>query len=177
MANLQTLLLGLLGLCALACVVDTVRAQQPDEPSRELAAVKSQTLGDHPSATVVQALGSGARLRIQTAEWGRWEGRIAERWRDSLLLVTERIERRVPIAAIDTLWVRRRSAKGGALAGGMVGFFIAVFPALILYQGCTSDFQACVEVIPGRVLRTGLPAVIVGALVGALLPRWERKYP
>lgn len=90
------------------------------------------------------------------------------------------------LAAVDTLWVRGRATRKGALIGGIAGgvggglfggFLGLVSEALCEYECPDGDFLH----YAGWVAGTGLVGTIggagLGALIGSAFPRWHRKYP
>jgi hypothetical protein len=90
----------------------------------------------------------------------------------------------IPLALVDRLWVRRRSARTGALIGAAVGAVAgAVIGATGFTEGVSCDGTA--ECPVGKRVRNGalgaliigVPGAALGAGIGALIPRWHQVYP
>jgi hypothetical protein len=132
-----------------------------------------------PSArdTAIVRLQAGQQVRLAVAGTGRLTGRVGVATIDTLDLAQDDAVRRIPIPAVDTLWVRSRATTTGLIVGGAVG---AAFGGLAGAYGSGICEYDCVET--GSAVLTGglLGAVVgagVGALIGAIIPKWKRTYP
>ena len=92
--------------------------------------------------------------------------------------------RDVSLAGVDAAWSRRHSAGKGALIGGLVGAVVGgVFGATSFTDGvsCDGTAECAASTRIGNALVGGLivggSAALVGAGVGALIPRWKRIFP
>jgi hypothetical protein len=94
--------------------------------------------------------------------------------------VTAQLPTSVPAADIDSLWVRGRATKTGALLGGLVGAVAGVGAGLFISQVICST-QDCGVDDAAPVLGLGAGGLAGGALVGALIgsavPKWRLRFP
>ena len=97
---------------------------------------------------------------------------------DTLDFAQDDAVRRIPIPAIDTLWVRGSSAKNGAFIGGgamVVLYFIALAE---FDRYCeTGDCSPSATEAVGGIVISGAFGASLGALIGGAVQSWKRKYP
>lgn len=85
----------------------------------------------------------------------------------------------VPVAGIDSLWVRGRATGFGARVGAFVGGVGLAAGAVVLssvldeYGNCTD----CVLAGFGGAAVGAAGGALVGALIGSLCPKWHRRFP
>ena len=133
-----------------------------------------------PSArdSAVARLHPGQQIRLTAAGSGRLGGRAGVASGDTLDLAQDDAVRRIPIPAIDTLWTRGRATTTGLVIGGVVGAVLGGMAAAVGASLCESD---CSDDDTGTVIAGGaIGAVAVGglgALIGAAIPKWTKRYP
>jgi hypothetical protein len=122
----------------------------------------------HPRATV-RAYSDGVLM----------EGKVTQTQRDTLWLSSRSgLATGLPIQNIDSLWTGHHSAGKGALIGAVVGA-AAVGGLMLAYAGsCGSDCPdtATPYVVAGVVVGGG-GGGLLGAVIGAIVRHWERRYP
>jgi hypothetical protein len=102
-----------------------------------------------------------------------------------LRLATEDSVWSVPAASVDTLWVRGRSTRSGAVIGAVSGALLLGAAALGFVTACTEgpSEDPCeprgvrAQVVLGGAALGALGGGGAGALVGALVPRWRQRHP
>lgn len=113
-------------------------------------------------------------VRIQVPDLGRITGTV--RWlRPADVMISRDGDHIVALAAIDTLWVRGRRTKAGAIIGGILGAGGGAFLGALGDALCEVDCEGD-SVLPGALLGAGAGAII-GAVVGTAIPRWKRVFP
>ncbi len=127
---------------------------------------------------VLTRLQAGQMVRARTVDGRRIEARLSAIDRDPLTLRLLGHEAPLPVASIDSLWVRGRATKTGAIVGALAGV-----PLVAIYAGvsCTSDVLVyhgfCAA---GPIILAGLAGAAGGALigtaVGAAIPKWRLAY-
>jgi hypothetical protein len=114
-------------------------------------------------------------VRIQLPELGRVQGKVGSRVGEALTLKSEEGDRRVRLAAVDTLWVRGRATKLGAIVGGVLGLGSG------LLLGALGDALCEYDCGGNYALTGGLLGAAVGgatgAVIGSAIPRWRRVFP
>jgi hypothetical protein len=152
---------------ALGTTVSTLPGQQPTA----LDSVVAEQLA-HGRLVRLSAAGIASTGHLRSFETG-----VAVMATDTGLV-------RVPLAGIDRVWTRGGSAGTGALLGGAVGAILgAVVGASAFTDGITCDGTA--ECPAGKRIRNGLagavvvglPTALLGAGIGAVIPRWKLRYP
>lgn len=85
----------------------------------------------------------------------------------------------VPLAGVDSIWVRGRATKTGAIVGASVGAIgTAVFVGWLAAGLCEVDCEGAGA--RGALVGFGLGAVgggLVGAAIGAAIPKWRLRFP
>lgn len=127
-------------------------------------------------ARAVARLRPGHRVRIHARGQGQVEGAFLRPTEAAVVLSAEPGERFVPIAGIDSLWVRGTAARKGAVLGGVAGAFVG---AILMYTANQTAFEDLADrdaALFGAGL--GLPSgALVGTLIGAGSRPWKRWYP
>ncbi len=144
------------------------RAQEPD------------TLSPAQRAGVALArLGARQRVRIVTRDSEFVEGSVMAASPNLLRLRTDGTLMDLPASRVDSLWVRSGSHAGrGALIGGALGGI----GMAALAAATTTSSSVCFRCNAGTFLA---PAVVVGvaggalvgALIGAAVPKWQLRVP
>ena len=119
--------------------------------------------------------GKVVRLR---ADQARFTGRLLSAERGVATLDTGQGTRVVALQGIDTVWVRNRAWKAGAIVGGAMGMVaLGVFTGLVVHATCeTSDCGTAAAALAGGGI--GLAGgALLGAAIGAAFPRWSRRFP
>ena len=142
-----------------------------------LLVVPGPGAAQQPTDTVPPSLVTvGRMVRLQAEELGRLQGRVDRLADRSVILTLENGEARtVALAAIDTLWVRKRHTWLGAAIGGVVGFGFGVFIAEVAKAVCEFDCSNTSSILGGLV--GSVPGAVVGGIIGSAFPRWAREYP
>jgi hypothetical protein len=137
----------------------TVRAQSPESSGQRHAAL--ERLAD---SQVVRLSAPGIRRR---------QGVLLRPDTADLLLISEGAPLRIPAVSVDTLWTRGGSSGTGALVGAILGAGLGVLAGHELGEenaGSASNVlgMAGIGAIGGSLL---------GAVFGAPIPRWNRRFP
>jgi hypothetical protein len=129
---------------------------------------------------VIQTLRDSQWVRLVSPALARREGQLLVVNSSELVLARHAQPLRVPAADIDSLWVRGRATKTGALLGGLVGAVAGVGAGLFISQVICST-QDCGVDDAAPVLGLGAGGLAGGALVGALIgsavPKWRLRFP
>lgn len=112
-----------------------------------------------------------SRLRLRT-DSARQEGRLYLRTADSLGIRGASGEVHLPLASVDSLWVRRHHTLAGFLLGTLVGVGGYVVFTSSIEDG--SDNAELDNFFGGLILAGG---VVLGTVAGAIIPGWKRVYP
>lgn len=132
----------------------------------------------------VAALRVGAPIRVATSG-ARADGQFLGATFDSLVMSGGTAGHHLPLAAVDTLWLRDRATRRGAVIGAVTGglglaLFVAVVAGSICQTPaeCRAGGRAGVPLVIGGgfVLGAGGGALL-GAAVGSVTHRWRRLYP
>ncbi len=129
----------------------------------------------------------GKPVRLYSPFKGWLAGRLLERSERHVVLGAGAAAsvRRMPLAEIDSVWVRGRATRKGMVVGAVVG---GVGLAAVA-AGLASIFEGVgfgdTDYDTGMVVRVGVGGLLVGAAggavigagIGALIPRWRRGYP
>jgi hypothetical protein len=124
-------------------------------------------------------LGAHQRVRIRVEGEGLVEGSVELA---SLSLVVLRVDgssKRVPAAAVDSLWVHSTHWRRGALVGGAIGGIGLGAIAAALVHGTCESASGCNDVggfFVGLLLG-GFAGGVTGGLVGGAFPTWQLRVP
>jgi len=131
---------------------------------------------------------SGQAVRLALIHRGRTEGRwveVSSPQPDSRVIALASptgVERRVAFTSADTLWVRGRATRRGAIIGGVTGAALMGGTYVLLKGGCAPGTDdPCTGWLleqPVRyiVLSAGVGGFL-GAGVGTVFHQWHRRYP
>lgn len=114
-------------------------------------------------------------VRIQLPDLGRIQGKVGFRTGSEMVLQMEDEKRTVSLSSVDTLWVRGRRTKTGAIIGGLVGIGGGIFLGALANALCEYDCGGNV-VVAGALFGMATGG-ITGAVIGAAIPRWRRVFP
>jgi uncharacterized membrane-anchored protein len=116
------------------------------------------------------------RLRTQGTEM---TGRLLALTSGVATLETTSGNRTASLASVDSIWVRGRATKSGAIIGGVAG--AVLFGAFVGYAvsglcevDCDNSFIE--GALVGGALGLGGGALL-GAGIGALIPKWRLRFP
>lgn len=128
---------------------------------------------------VLRRLETGERLRIQLLSGRTRNGRLAEVTPNGVTMGNDG-RRAVSTHEIERLWTRGNHAGIGALVGGGSGLLAgAVFGAQLGDFACadipSEDCSLELALALGGIGAAG--GAGLGALVGLLIPRWDRRWP
>lgn len=126
------------------------------------------------SASILQ-LRPDRFVRIQLPEIGRIQGRVGSRSGSAIVLQMEGEDRTISLGAVDTLWVRGRRTKSGAIIGGLLGIGGGIFLGAIANALCEYDCGG--SFVIGGAIAGGVAGGALGAVIGAAIPRWRRVFP
>ena len=119
---------------------------------------------------VIARIKPGKTVRIHAQETDNTllyfiEGEFVQRKSDSILLISGQTVQSVPLADVQKLWERGRSASKGAKIGGVVAAALNVVPIV----------KIGVEWLPfaAGMIATG---ILDGAVIGAFFSSWHLKY-
>lgn len=129
--------------------------------------------------SAVARLRTGQQIRVTGEGLGLLMGRAGVASGDTLDLTQGDAVRRIPIPAIDTLWVRGGASTEGAIVGGSLGAIFGVLAAAAA-QGLDdtgSDASAPIGTYLAGAFMGAFIMGGVGALIGGAVPKWKRKYP
>jgi hypothetical protein len=114
-------------------------------------------------------------IRIQLPELGRMEGRVGFRTESEMVLQMDEQNRTVTLASVDTLWVRGRRTKTGAIIGGILGIGGGIFLGALANALCEYDCGG--NYVVGGAVFGAVSGGVAGAIIGAAIPRWRRVFP
>lgn len=123
---------------------------------------------DSPAArdSAIAKLRTGQQIRISADGMSRLIGRAGVALDDTLDFAQDDAVRRIPIPAIDTLWVRDGSATTGAIVGaGAAGLFVMGVAAA--WGG-----SAGLGFLTGATI-----GAVLGGFIGGPIQSWKRRYP
>jgi hypothetical protein len=155
----RQLILGFVGLLALAA--RSAHAQVSDHRGVDSAGIA--------------LLRPSILVRVQLPDLGRAQGRVGVRSATEFTLLTDRTSRIIPISAVDTLWVRGRHTRTGAVIGAILGIGAGVFLAELGKGLCEVDCDK-IHTIPIALIG-GAGGGLLGAAVGSVFHRWRRVFP
>lgn len=118
----------------------------------------------------------GRTVRVVGREIGTLTGALLEVREGTLWLQHQPANRMVPIAGIDSMWVKGGGhAAAGALVGGLIGSVVGL--AVVSGKQCQLGDTSC---LTGSYLESAgiaLGGMLVGALIGSGTKNWQRRYP
>ena len=114
-------------------------------------------------------------VRIQLPEIGRIQGRVGFRTESEMVLQMDEKNRTVSLGSVDTLWVRGRRTKTGAIIGGLLGIGGGIFLGAIANALCEYDCGG--NYIVGGAAFGAVSGGVAGAIIGTAIPRWRRVFP
>ncbi len=128
--------------------------------------------------SAIAKLNTGQQIRISGEAMRRLTGKAGVAMNDTLDFAQQDAVRRIPVPAIDTLWVLGGNWKSGAIVGGaLVGTLTA-----IMYFGLASycDTLDCGATVPGAIgsfLVGGTIGATLGAMIGRSVQTWKQAFP
>ena len=133
-------------------------------------------------ASIVPALGVriGAVVRVAHRGGTRVEGPLLRATNNALVLGVAQGEQVIPINAGDSVWVSGRATKRGAITGGALGLALTGAAVALFYATCkegTDDPCTGQDAFVPLGIGTVGGGALLGAAVGALIPRWHRRQP
>ncbi len=155
--------------CWVALGVLIAAAHLPVSASAQEAAAKRDS--------AVAKLNTGQQIRISGEAMNRLVGKAGVAVNDTLDFAEDDMVRRIPIPAIDTLWVRGGSAKTGAIIGGAAVGVLGVAAYAATASLCESDCGSDGVAVVGSFLVGATVGAVLGGFVGARVQSWKRKYP
>jgi hypothetical protein len=128
--------------------------------------------------SAVAKLNTGQRIRISAEGMQRLVGKAGVSLNDTLDFAQRDAVRRIPIPAIDSLWVLGGNWKSGAIIGGaLVGALTAITYFGLASYCDTTDCGATVPGAIGSVLLGATIGVTIGAMVGRSVQTWKQAFP
>lgn len=125
-----------------------------------------------PEVEIVRSLAPHAGVRI--AAGSRHAGSAVNDG-DSVLVLDGR--QRIPVAAIDSLWLRKSYVKTGAVIGSLAGVVAGALIARANTSPCSGLYGECFASSYATVLVSAAGGTVVGALIGSVFPKWKFRYP
>ncbi len=120
----------------------------------------------------------GTTLRLQGPTIGFVEAKLRLPLGDSITLGRWRPDGRVPLGAVDSIWVLHSGVDKAVVAGAVfVGLAFGVLGAEL---GSMGDYPTRSDQVRGFLVGAGVGAIVggsLGAMVGAADESWERVYP
>jgi hypothetical protein len=118
-------------------------------------------------------------IRIHRVAGGRIEGEFARASVTTLVLTGAPAPVEYPFATLDSLWVRGKTTKTGAIIGSISFAVVGLTYGYLANEvGCKDEGgDPCPEVIPLLGLAGAAGGGLMGALIGSAIPRWHRRVP
>jgi hypothetical protein len=136
----------------------------------DLPGQSSRDTGQSSLRQRLEMLEAGTRLRLHAGTQLE-EGRLVLRTLDSVGLRFPAGEVHRSLDEVDSLWIRKNHVSAGLLVGALTGA-----GAYLLVTGLNeSNDNEDLDNFFGGLIWAG--SVALGAVVGALTPRWKRVYP
>lgn len=127
----------------------------------------------------VSNLKTGDYVRIKIFSHGNVEGQLLDVMEDTLYLSADGKDGKVLLNNIDMLWARGRATKTGATVGATVGLIggavLGIFAAGVGSMDSGEDPEYVGSALLGGLLAGGILALL-GAGIGATIPKWHLKY-
>jgi len=128
--------------------------------------------------SAIAKLNTGQQIRVSGEAMNRLVGKVGVASNDTLDFAQDDAVRRIPIPAIDTLWVRGPATMNGAIIGGaLVGSFTAIWFAAWTGACETSNCGSVPLAAIGGFLLGGTVGAVLGGFIGGSAKTWKRKYP
>ncbi len=128
--------------------------------------------------SAIAKLNTGQQIRISGTAMQRLVGKAGVAANDTLDVAQDDAVRRIPIPAIDTLWVLGGNMKSGAIIGAsIVGTLTAIMYFGLADYCDTLDCGATVQGAIGSVLIGGTIGGALGAMIGRSAQTWKRQFP
>lgn len=127
--------------------------------------------------SAVAKLKTGQQIRLSAEGMARLVGRAGVSASDTLDFAQDDMVRRIPVLAIDTLWIRGRATSTGLIIGGIVGSAAGLLAAAYGAASCEYDCSATGLEYAGVAALGAAAGAGVGALIGSAFPRWKRRFP
>jgi len=125
-----------------------------------------------PAVEIVRSLATHAGVRV--AAGSRHAGSAVNDG-DSVLVLDDR--QRVPIAAIDSLWLKKSHATAGAVIGSLAGAVAGLLIARANSGSCAGGYGECYGSVYGTLIVSTAGGTLAGALIGSVFPKWKFRYP
>ena len=145
-------------------------------PAGSLAA-QARRIDPDAAAAALARLSGDATIRLESTEGRRIVGRFGGLSAGSIRVGQNGASEAVDLDRLSAAWVRQRHTKTGAVLGGVAGLGAGIFIGLLANSACEADdcrgagpyLKASAIFIP--------VGAVVGAAVGAAIPRWRRILP
>jgi hypothetical protein len=127
--------------------------------------------------TPLVRLNPGQFARARTLDGRRIQSRVLAIDLDPFTLHLVGHETPLPAASIDSLWVRGRATKTGAIIGA-VGAGVPSFAFWAVFCEAMSEGDGCDEwgTVTGLALAGAGGGALIGAAIGAAVPKWRLRY-
>ncbi|MDH4045658.1 MAG: hypothetical protein OEY20_03520 [Gemmatimonadota bacterium] len=129
------------------------------------------------SADEFGRLQPGQMVRVRTVGKSRFVTRLGGVQGDAPTELFARAEVPFDPVRVDSLWIRGRATWTGAIVGGAIMTPLA-FLAWAEVCDFGNEFGGCEQwgLVTGLALGTGAAGALLGAGVGALIPKWRLRY-
>lgn len=127
--------------------------------------------------SAVSKLKTGQQIRISAEGMQRLVGRAGVASHDTLDFAQDDMVRRIPIPAIDTLWVKGGHAGTGAIVGGAVVGALATLVYVGLANDSDSGGGGTAAGAVGSFLFGATAGVVVGGIIGGSVQTWKQQFP
>lgn len=132
----------------------------------------------HPVWRAVARIEPGTTVRLRDRTQGRLEGPLVSATPSAIRLAGAVGAAPIPLDRVDSLWVRGRATKTGAIIGAVPGAVGGAFLGMVANElGCQESGDACPEAVPLLGLAGAAAGALAGALVGSLIRKWHRRVP
>jgi hypothetical protein len=128
------------------------------------------------SAADLGRLQPGQVVRVRAVGTPRFVTRLGGASGDGASGLFAHAEIPVDVASVDSVWVRDRATWTGAIVGAAVMTPVGFLGWGILCEAADDDGCASWGLVAGLAMGTGAAGALLGAGVGALIPRWRLRY-
>jgi hypothetical protein len=143
--------------------------------------MKGQVRSERDSAlgAALVRLHPGATIRIHSSSPpARVEGSFVSATPTTLYLTAGVQAGEYPRAGIDSLWVRHKATRNGAIIGAVPGGVFGLLVGWAATEFCTDEGgDPCPEAVPLLGLGGAAAGALLGALIGSFVPKWQRRFP